>query len=169
MNYNYFVPLIGFSGLIFGVLLAKIAYSEIRESLRYFEVLRKVILAGLIVVLLLSLNTSVLSLLIGVVLGYLSGMLLGVYFYLGLGSVLSILFSKNLFFLCNVFVFLYGLPKGSVMRRFKFKELYMSFLLFVIGYLFLIVLNYANIFNFLIGVSSGGLFYSLVRRRFISL
>lgn len=177
MDYNYFVPLIAFSGLLFGVILAKIAYEEIRPGLYYFYWVRKIILVLIILALLLNVDMSLLSfafLFLGVVFGYLAGLFSRDYLFLGLCSTTSFFFSKEIFFLLNVLVYLFGLPKGTLLRRFKFDELYKNFLVFVIPFLvlalFLDLLSEKKFaVNFLIGFCSGGLARFLLRRNFISL
>ena len=174
MDYTYFVPLISFTGLIFGIFLAKIAREELRPGYFYFFWFKKIILACLIIVLFLNIEFSLIWMLFfGVVFGYLSGLYSKIYFYLGLCSTISFLFSKELFFLINIFIFLFGLPEGTLYKRSKFSRLYKNFVVYIIPFLFFIfffdVLGEKIYFvNFLIGFVGGGLFNFLLRKSFIS-
>lgn len=175
LDYTYFIPLISFTGLIFGILLAKIAYEEIRPGLYYFYLIRKIILALLIITLLLNIDLSLISLIslfIGVVFGYWGSYFSRDYMFLGLCSTISFLFNKEIFFLLNILIYFFGLPKGTLFRRFKFDELYKNFLVFFIPFLILVFfLNLLSeklyLVNFLIGICSGGLFRFLIKRNFI--
>jgi len=174
MDYTYFIPLISFCGLIFGIFLAKIAREEIRPGVFYFFWLKKVILGCLIILLFLNIEFSLIWLLfLGVVFGYLSGLYTKVYFYLGLCSTISFIFSKELFFLINIFIFLFGLPEGTLYKRSKFARLYKNFIFFIVPFLFLIfffdvLADKPSLINLLIGICSGGLFNFLLRRSFIN-
>ena len=174
LGLNYFIPLISFLGLIFGIILSKIAHEEIKDGINYFEWFKRVVLILLMIILVLNLKFSlnfVMFLIIGVVFGYLIGLIFKTYFYLGLSCVLSFLFFKNLFFLTNVLVFLFGLPAGSLLKRYKFREVYKNFILFIIPFLGLIFIlgNLdINIINFLIGLCIGGFSKDLIKRKFIS-
>lgn len=170
LQYNYFIPLISFLGLIFGLILKKIAKEEVVDGRTYLDLFEKIVLVLIIIVLFPNLSLSfnaIMYLVVGVLFGYIIGKYLTVYFYLGLSLVLSFLFSKNFFFLSNVLVFLFGLPRGSLI---KFKAVYKNLLFFIIpfvGLLFLEVLG-GDFFNILSGVCIGGFFKEFVKRKFIS-
>ena len=166
LNLNYFIPLISFLGLVFGILLSKIAREEIRPGMKYLDGFKRIILVGLIIVLLLNVD-NLLFLFVGIVFGYLSSLYLGDYFYLGLVCGLSFLFSVEMFFVLAVLVFLYGLPRGSLIK--KFSDVYFSFLLFVVPLSLLFVSLSSDFVSLLIGLSCGGLFKFLIKRNFISL
>ena len=165
MNFNYFIPFIAFLGLVLGIVLTKIAHEEIRPGRIYLKWFEKFILICLIVGLFFNISLSY-FLFIGVVLGYLSAKFLKDYFYLGLACSLSFLFSLEVFFSLNVLVFLYGLPRGSFIK--KFSDVYKNFLFFAVPLLILFFSSLSpNILNFLIGICAGGLF-NFVMRSFIN-
>jgi hypothetical protein len=171
--FNYFIPLIAFSGLIFGVILAKIPHEEVRDGLNYFRGFEKVIIFLIVMVLFYSIDRTFNSftiLIVGCVFGYLGGKFSKDYFYFGLISSISFIFVKEVFFVLNVLIFLYGLPRGSLMRKFRFGELYKNFLLFIVPFLVLVYflkMLEGNLVSLLIGISSGGLLRFLVKRSFI--
>jgi hypothetical protein len=166
LKLNYFIPLISFLGLVFGVLLSKIAREEIRPGMKYLDGFKRAVLVSLIIVLLLNVD-NLLFLFVGIIFGYLSSLYLEDYLYLGLACSLSFLFSVEMFFVLAVLVFLYGLPRGSLIK--KFSEVYLSFLLFVIPLLLLFVSLKSDFVSLLIGLGCGGLFKVLIKRNFISL
>lgn len=174
MNYNYFIPLISFSGLIFGILLARIARDEIRPGLDYFILFERIILGFIILGLLLNIDKSFsgfLFLFAGVIFGYFISLFVNDYLFLGLVCSISFLFLRSIFFVLNVLVFLYGLPKGTLYRKFQFDKVYKNFLYFIIPFLVLIfaLSNLsADMINFLIGISCGGLFAFLIKKSFIN-
>lgn len=168
---NYFIPLISFLGLIFGVFLKWIAHEEIKLGRIYFVWFKRIILLLLILILLLNVKLSfnyLMFLFVGVVLGYLISRYLIDYIYLGLVCALCFLFSLELFFLINVLVFLYGLPRGSLFKR--FSDVYFNFLFFIPLILMFFVSSFSvNLIALLFGISCGGFLEKIFRRSFISL
>jgi hypothetical protein len=131
------LSLIVFSGLLFGILLAYISPEELDGGKKYFEIFSLLVLFGIFLVLIHYFKFSVIGLVLGVISGY---FLKRVYFYFGLGLVLSHVLGFNLLFSSLVFIF--GLPYGSLLvikSKKLWKEIVIDFVLFLIPFLLLIV------------------------------
>ncbi len=157
---EYLTIIISFLGIFFGFLLRRIAKEEIKFGKfgnRYFIWLKRAVFL-ILILLLLYLSKRYLIVIIFVVLGFLAGIFLDEYLFLGSAIVVGFL-DKSLLFLVLSLVFINGLIYGSFLRNFK-KAL--PSLLFFIPFLFLFFnINY---YDYLIGFSCGGLFNYLIRK-----
>jgi len=125
---EFLIPLIAFSGLIFGILLSKISPEEMKSGKKYFNYLKKIALAVLVISLIFLTAPFSWYVLLGLIIGYISALLLKrVYFFLGLALLLSFLtFNPNFTLLVSSLIFIFGLPLGSLinMELKKRKDIY---------------------------------------------
>ena len=157
---EYLVILICFLGIFFGYLLRKIAREEVKFGKfgnRYFIWMKRLIYLVLII-LLLYFSENYIIVIIFAVLGFLVGIYLDEYLFLG-GSLAVSFFDKNVLLFVSGLVFISGLVYGSFLRNLK-KGLFS--LVFFIP-LFLLFFNF-NYLDYLIGLSSGGLFNYILRK-----
>jgi len=165
---EYLIPLIVFSGLILGVILAKVSPEEMKSGERYFKILKKITLTILIISLIFLAIPLFLELILGLVVGYIAALLLKrVYFFLGLALFLSFLTSiPDLILLFSSIVFIFGLPTGSLIASEvkKKKDLYLSMILNAIFFLSPFLLFFirdllANNLAFPLAFTAGSLLY----------
>src|SRR3989344_5338071 len=95
---EYLIPLIVFSGLILGVILAKVSPEEMKSGERYFKILKKITLAILIISLIFLAIPLFLELVLGLVIGYIAALLIKrAYFFLSM--ILNAIFFLSPFLL----------------------------------------------------------------------
>lgn len=109
------VSLIGFLGLIFGIVLGFLTKEELKPGKKYFHLLLNLALLALIFVLmtktLSNLFISAIFFLLGILIGY---FLRKNYLYFGIAIVASILIDADLMALLAGLIFLYGLANGTL-------------------------------------------------------
>ena len=157
---EYFTILISFLGIFFGFLLRRIAREEIKFGkfgARYFIWLRRIILL-IIILTLLYFSKNYLIVVIFAIIGFIIGIYLDEYLFLGFGLVVSFM-GKNLLFFISSLIFINGLVYGSLLRNLK-KSL--SSLLFFIPFL-LLIFNF-DYYDYLIGFACGGLLNYIIRK-----
>ncbi|MDD5133754.1 MAG: hypothetical protein PHD81_04995 [Candidatus Nanoarchaeia archaeon] len=120
---------LSFFGLAIGLLLAILCKEELKSSKKYFLLFEKICLLVIFVILMYSFKLKW-TVLLGIPMAY---FFKEDYFYLGLS-----LLSNN--FLVTSFVFMFGLPNGSLLYSDKviIKKVLMNLLLFLIPAIFLL-------------------------------
>ncbi|HLC87338.1 MAG TPA: hypothetical protein VJH65_03635 [Candidatus Nanoarchaeia archaeon] len=165
---EFLIPLIAFSGLIFGILLSKISPEEMKSGKKYFNYLKKIALAVLVISLIFLTAPFSWYVLLGLIIGYISALLLKrVYFFLGLALLLSFLtFNPNFTLLVSSLIFIFGLPLGSLinMELKKRKDIYFLVLfnlLFFLAPLLLLFVQDLFVYNliFPLAFTAGSLLY----------
>ncbi|MBI2499571.1 hypothetical protein HYV88_04995 [Candidatus Woesearchaeota archaeon] len=157
---EYFVILISFFGIFFGFLLRRIAKEEIKFGkfgARYFIWLKRIILL-LVILILLYFSENYLIVIIFAIIGFIVGIYLDEYLFLGFGLVVGFM-NKNLLLLISSLIFINGLVYGSLLRNLK-KAL--PSLLFFVPFL-LLIFNF-DYYGYLIGFSCGGLLNYIIRK-----
>ncbi|MEK6974454.1 MAG: hypothetical protein AABW41_04435 [Nanoarchaeota archaeon] len=112
------VSLIGFFGLIFGMVLGFLTKEELKPGKKYFHLLLNLALLSLIFILI----TKILSNLFISAIFFLLGILVGYFFrknylYFGIAIVASIIIDANLMVLLAGLIFLYGLANGALLTE----------------------------------------------------
>lgn len=131
------VSLIAFTGLIFGIILRKIAAEEIEPGKKYFIIAQKLLLFIMVFAFLYYIKINILSVLLFVI-GYLLSYLMKYrYLYLGIASLLSLLIKSEFPIIINSIIFLYGLPYGSLMK--EDKKIIQNAVLYVIPLTLLLI------------------------------
>ncbi|MEA3378649.1 MAG: hypothetical protein U9Q69_03325 [Nanoarchaeota archaeon] len=160
MLWHIFVPIIAFLGFIVGVIFTRLCAEEIKPGKKYFDIIQKCLIF-IIAVLIFYFSGFNIIFLIG---GFLLGWFLAFdFFYLGLALAVCFYISKTFIFIISSLIFVWGLPKGSLVgwnRRIILRSFSMFFLPFVI----LLMPPYINPKIFLAlcsGLLLGGLFKDL--------
>jgi len=156
-----------FFGLVFGILLSRVAKEEIKPGEKYFKILERIILFILVIALLYYAWNNLLLTIIGFIVGiFTSSIFKTRYFYLGFALMLGFLITKEFTLIIASLIFLYGLPYAS--KEFfnkKFMDkVFLYFLLFIIPFILLpfgFVQN--NLYLFLAFVA-GSLFNFLIKK-----
>jgi len=146
--------IIGFLGLIIGIILAKEFRNELKDIKNFIKIISFIVISGIIIRLILLANFS-LMFFVGLLIGLMAN-----YFiknnYLYYGSLLMLASSMHVndktFF--GILIFILGLTQ-SALKRINGKFLLISLILFALPFTFLLTnLNYSG---FIIGFSIGGL------------
>ena len=156
------IPIISLLGIVIGVTLKKLAKEEIKFGkfgARYFIWMKRIILL-LIILVLIYFNQNIPILILTIIIGFIIAIFISEYFFLGLALVFGFLNSKESLILLSSLVFLFGLPYGSILRRFKKEHLYVIPLFFLP---FLILVTNINQ-DILIGLGAGGCFNYIIRK-----
>ncbi len=159
---TYIVPLISLLGIFFGIILKKIANEEIKFGkfgARYFVWMKRIILLFIILIIMYY-TENIPLVIITAILGLILSVFTTEYFFLGTALAFGFLLSGEIFMLLASLVFLYGLPYGSMVRRFQ-KEHIIVALLFFLPFLFIFIDIDTSL---MIGLGSGGIFSYLIRK-----
>jgi len=165
------IALVAFSGIIIGAFLIFSALEEYSPGKLYFKWFKKIILFILILILLFYADTHY-SIIIGLLIGFLLSLLIKEYFFLGLSLVIGFLTSKEFGLLIATFIFIFGLPYGTLELRFYkvrtnilIKKIIYCFILFIIPFISLFFQNFMlNNIALFIGIVSGALFNFILKR-----
>jgi len=168
---KYFIPIIAFAGLLFGLLLRKVALEEVLSGKKYLKFLKRVLFFVLLLGLLYYSKGIYFYLVLGVLFGFLMGLYVDPYVFMGLSMVTAFLLDNQAMFFISIVIFIYGLAYGSLYSKksqmgFVIKNLiYFSapFLILYYFYDYFVALDIMK--EFLIGVVSGGLFSLLAQRQ----
>lgn len=120
--------LLGFIGILVGILIAKYTKEELKQGKKYFLWIERISLIIIFLILLFNFKLSWLVL-IGLVAGYFLPIE-----YLAFG--LAIISFENIIIACLVFI--YGLPYGSLINKDKTKRVLKELILFILPVLLLI-------------------------------
>ncbi|MEW6063073.1 MAG: hypothetical protein AB1571_01745 [Nanoarchaeota archaeon] len=131
--------LLSFTGLLIGVLLAKLSPEEVKPGKKYFIILKKLVLLSIIITLVYYTKFLFLSFFIGVLFAYFFNY---AYLYLGLSLIVSVI-SKQFNLLIASFIFIYGLPYGTLLNKNILKKTVLYLLLFLAP--LLLIINNLNI------------------------
>ena len=157
----YLVPIIALFGILVGFILKRIANEEIKFGKfgsRYFIWMKRIILL-LIIIIALYFTENITLVIVTAVLGFILSIFVNEYLFLGTALLLGFLTGKEILILLASLIFLYGLPYGSMLRRFAKEHLFI--LLFFVPFSLLFVdIDPAVI----IGFSSGGLLQYIIRK-----
>ena len=156
---SWILPFISFSGLLFGLLLRRIATEEIIPGTRYFHALQKALLLILVIALLYPVWFEPL-LIVGILLGWLLGRTFrNRYFYLGLALALSFFFSPDFTLVVASLVFLYGLPYGTLLKKRTPEHISNTLMFFLVPFALLFVKETViSSLPFLLSITAGALF-----------
>jgi len=159
------VVVIAFLGLIFGGMLAVISPEEMKKGEKWFRALRGIVLSALFIAFAFLVLPNFLVLLIGGLIGFAIATLFSkIYFYLGIGLMVSFLtFINDYIVLIASLIFIFGLPEGTLrVGRLKnknwttLKRLSFNSIFFIVPFLFLfskdfIILNIDWVLAFVAG------------------
>ena len=162
INLIFIVPIVSLLGIFCGFLLKKIAREEIKFGKfgsRYFVWMKRIILS-LIIIIVLYFTKSVPLVIFTAVLGFILSSFLSEYLFLGTALVFSFIAGKEMLITMASLIFLYGLPYGSMLRRFEVKHLSII-LLFFLPFILLAVDVDSSV---MIGLTSGGCLQYLIRK-----
>lgn len=122
-----FEAVISFVSQYIGIFLSKHNPEEMKKGEKYFRLIMLISLIALIVVLFFKFN--LVYFIVGLVLGFI---LRKEYFYFGVASVSAVLFNL---FLVHSFIFLYGLPYGTLVTyKKKIRELFYNVIWFFVPF-----------------------------------
>lgn len=140
------ILILSFLGLLFGILIAKYTKEELKAGRKYFVLIKRFLLILMCGSILFYFRLSLVPFILGLIFGY---FFREMYFYFGLATASSVSPSLMaisalpaspiyLFFLLSSFVFLFGLPHGSLVfmkgdKEKRLGEIAFSGLLFFIG------------------------------------
>ncbi len=120
------LALLTFSGILFGILLKKIAKEEIKQGKKYFQIMIKILLVIIAFILMYNFKISW-TIIIGILLGYIIPLN---YLFFGLSCIIL----DN--FLLYIIIFIIGLPYGSLIN--KNKKILNELILFLLPMLLFI-------------------------------
>lgn len=139
---NILLMLIGFSGIILGIIIGRHTYEELKSGEKYFIFFKGVILFSMSLILIFGIKRFSLDLLFLLLLGFaIAHFLKFTYFFLGISAAASILTNQQLLILPLVYV--YGLPFGTIRyyhiknHRKLLKIIIVNLILFMFPLLFL--------------------------------
>ena len=162
MNLLFLIPIISFLGILIGIFLKKIAKEEVKFGKfgsRYFIWMERAILLIIILTVLYFTENILIAALLAIV-GFVVGIFLSEYLFLGVSIVFGFLKSNEILLLLSSLVFLYGLPFGSILRNIKIKHVLLVVLFFAPFFLLLFGINQ----DILIGFAAGGCFNYMIKR-----
>ena len=146
--------IIGFLGLIIGIILAKEFRNELKDIKNFIKIISFIVISGIIIRLILLANFSLMffvGLLIGLITNY---FIKNNYLYYGSSLMLASSMHINDEILFSILIFILGLTQ-SALKKINRKFLLISLILFALPFTFLLTnLNYGG---FIIGFSIGGL------------
>ena len=128
---------IGFLGIVVGVIIGQHTYEELKPGEKYFILFKNMVLIFLAMVLLFSIKRLEIDYIFLLLLGFLIAHFLKyTYFFIGLSAVVSIMIGNQLLILPLIYI--YGMPFGTIRyyhiknRRRLIKILLINFIIFML-------------------------------------
>jgi hypothetical protein len=159
MIQQFLIGLISFSGLLFGLLLRKIAPEEIPIGTRTFTIIQYFILFFIMLSLLYR-SWFHPSIIIGFPLGMLIARYFRVrYFYLGIALSLAFMITNRSVLFISSLIFLYGLPYGTLLSKQVPERITRNLLFFLVPFMLLFMQPIVTLsLPFFLSLTAGALF-----------
>lgn len=156
---QFLIFALSFLGLLAGVVISFFTKEELRPGKKYFIGLERLVLLSIGLVIISYVREFLLFFIFGIVAGF---VFRRVYFYFGIALALA---SGQLLLLLSSLVFVFGLPRGSLLAcRLKKKGIINDVIFSAVFFFIAVLLSYFFSYKFLLMFVSGALIVNSVSK-----
>lgn len=157
---QFLIFVLSFLGLLAGVAIAFFTKEELRPGKKYFTWLERLILLSMGLVIISYVREFLMFFILGAVVGF---VFRRVYFYFGIALALA---SGQLLLLLSSLVFVFGLPRGSLLvYRLKRKDVMKDIIFSAVFFFIAVLVSYFLSYKFLLMFVSGALIFNSFSKR----